>query len=339
VLVGRPGIGKGSAINPAVSLVRESKTSHLLSDRITIEFLLERMSKGWPLISPGSTNGSISVGFDHTCLVMSRELSVFINASQFTIEILTDLWDTNEEEYLYATRGKGEFRIESPCLNLLGGSTQEWLKNSIPANAVGGGFTRRVNFVLAYDREKLIPWPKLQPGSPVRDFLIQDLREVGRLRGEMLFDVKAAPIFERVYNESSPDEYDDEATTSYKTSKWAQVSKLAMCLSAARGDDLVITKDDIEMAYNLVDKVAKNLLRVFRGVGESDMAAVTDKIIRFLEIKGFATVGDILKSMWRDVSYEDLTRVITTLLMGNVIYETDQGKKKLYALVEKYQKP
>ena len=52
------------------------------------------------------------------------------------------------------------------------------------------------------------------------------------------------PLFEKAYNESEPGEFDDEATTSYTTSKWAQVTKIAMAFSASRGDDLIITKQD-----------------------------------------------------------------------------------------------
>ena len=338
ILVGRPGIGKGSAINPVVSLLNEAKVVNILSDRVTIEYVLERMADGWQSFHRGASGG-IALGMDHSATIISPEASVFISASQNTLPILADLWDAREGEFVYGTRHKGEYRIKDPCVCLLGGSTQEWLISSIPSNAVGGGFTRRVNFVVANDREKLLPWPVLSNHSQVRSNLVTDLKDISRLSGEMKFHPETMPLFEQTYRDSAPKEYDDEATTSYKTSMWAQVTKLAMCMSASRGDDLIITKSDWTKARDAVNIVANGILRVFRAVGESDLTVAAEKCLRFLETKGFATRKEIMKYMWRDVTSEDLDKILTTFREGDIIYESTAGRQTLYAPVEKLQKP
>lgn len=330
ILVGRPGIGKGTAIKPAINLMKEAKVANTLSGRITIEYVLERLSTGWPV---PQTGGSFKIGNESACMIYSTELSVFLSASPNTLPILCDIWDFDEGDFEYGTRHKGEFRIKNPCVSLLGGSTQEWLISSIPSSAVGGGFTRRVNFVVANDREKLLPWPVVQNHSSVRDNLILDLQSISRLRGEFQFATDVRPLFESCYAvDSNPTEYDDEATTSYKTSLWAQVVKLAMCLSASRADDLIITKEDFRKAYDAIMTVAGNVPKVFRGVGESEMAVVTDKVLRFLETKGFANRQEILKALWRDVTHEDLDKILATLLQGGVIYEYQQGRNMMFAV-------
>ena len=346
VLVGRPGIGKGSAINPALSILRDAQTANLLSDRVTIEFVLEKLSKGWPhfavhpgqatvpLPVPGSTS-AINVGIDHSCLILSRELSVFVTASQFTLPILTDLWDANEGDWIYGTRGKGEFKISDPCVCMLGGSTQEWLISSIPPSAIGGGFTRRVNFVVAYDREKLIPWPVVSNHSNIRSDLVSDLKEIGKLNGEFRFHKDTRPLFEEVYKDSVPLLYDDMATTSFKTSKWAQVSKLAMCFSAVRGDDLIISKEDFKLARDAIESVAINVPKVFRGVGESELVKATTKVLDFIETKGYASRNEIMKAHWRDLTSDDLDRVLATLKEAYIIREYTQGRQTLFQAVEK----
>lgn len=330
VLVGRPGIGKGTAIKPAINLMKEAKVANTLSGRITIEYVLERLSSGWPQPMLG---GTLKIGNESACMIYSTELSVFLGASVNTLPILCDIWDFDEGDFEYGTRHKGEFRIKNPCISLLGGSTQEWLISSIPSSAVGGGFTRRVNFVVANDREKLLPWPVVQNHSAVRDNLIMDLQSIARLKGEFQFANDVRPLFEACYSvDSNPTEYDDEATTSYKTSLWAQVVKLAMCMSASRADDLIITKEDFRKSYDAIMTVAGNVPRVFRGVGESEMAVATDKILRFLESKGFANRQEILKALWRDVTREDLDKILATLLEGAVIYEYQQGRNNMYAV-------
>lgn len=330
ILVGRPGIGKGTAIKPAVKLMAEAKVANTLSGRITIEYVLERLSVGWP---PPMVGGTFKVGNESACMIFSTELSVFLGASPNTLPILCDLWDFDEGDFEYGTRHKGEFKIKNPCISLLGGSTQEWLISSIPSSAVGGGFTRRVNFVVANDREKLLPWPVVQNHSAVRDSLVQDLQSISRLKGEFQFAQDVRPLFESCYAvDSNPTEYDDEATTSYKTSLWAQVVKLAMCMSASRGDDLIITKADFQKAYNAIMTVAGNVPKVFRGVGESEFAVVTDKVLRFLEAKGYANRQEMIRALWRDATHEELDKIIATLEQGGIIYSYQQGRNTMYAV-------
>ena len=331
VLVGRPGIGKGTAIKPAINLMKEAKVANTLSGRITIEYVLERLSVGWPIaLQPGLVH---KIGNESACMIYSTELSVFLSASVNTLPILCDIWDFDEGDFEYGTRHKGEYRIKNPCISLLGGSTQEWLISSIPSSAVGGGFTRRVNFVVANDREKLLPWPTIQNHSAIRDSLIQDLQSISRLKGEFQFAADVRSLFESCYSkDSNPTEYDDEATTSYKTSLWAQVVKLAMCMSASRGDDLIITKEDFRKSYDAIMIVAGNVPKVFRAVGESEFAVVTDKLLRFLEAKGYANKQEITKAMWRDATHEELDKILATLLQGGVIYEYQQGRNMMFAV-------
>lgn len=159
--------------------------------------------------------------------------------------------------------------------------------------------------------------------------------EIGRLKGEFKFSPAAVPLFEAVYKESTPTEFDDEATTSYKTSKWAQVSKVAMCISAARGESLVISKDDFELAYTAVNKVSENLNKVFRAVGESDLVIASDKVLRLLEEKGYASRKELIHALWRDVTSDELDKILLTFREGGVLREVTQGNQIRYALIDK----
>ena len=167
----------------------------------------------------------------------------------------------------------------------------------------------------------------------MRDRLVYDLREIAELSGEVTFNKEARPLFEKCYQESEPGLYDDEATTSYKSSRWAQVTKLAMCMSASRGDDLVINKEDFQKAYDAVMTVSANVTKVFRAVGESELTVVTDKMLKFLEAKGF-TSPEMLHALWRDVTSEDMDKVLATLKEGGIIYDYVQGHRTMYAVVD-----
>jgi hypothetical protein len=337
-LVGRPGLGKGAAINPAVALLKEAGVVNVLSDRITMEYTLEKLSKGFPKMSAtplaGSSNSTMKLGSEATCLIVSSELSVFLTASQFSITCLTDLWDCKEGIYQYGTRGKGEWHLNNPYVTLIGGTAQDWLIKSIPADAVGGGFTRRVNFVFATKKEKKVAWPS-RNGVNTTALLINDIQEIHCLGGEMRFTPSARPHFESYYNSCEPNDFDDEATVVYKTSKWANAAKLAMCISASRGDSLEISKDDFEEAVVKTEEVVEDLKVVFRSVGESPLILATGKIYNFIENRGYATRQEILSVNWHHVTDLDLDRIIATLREAHIIEERSVGKKVMYFVVQK----
>ncbi|MGC1582890.1 MAG: hypothetical protein WA766_15490, partial [Candidatus Acidiferrales bacterium] len=211
VLVGRPGIGKGTAINPVCALLREASTANILADRQTMEYILETMSKGFPSQAI-STSGGVQFGVDSSVLISAAELSVFISASQLTLPALNELWEAKDGTFDYGTRTKGAWKIKDACTSLLGGSTASWLIDCLPKNAVGGGFTRRVNFVFARDRAQVIPWPTVNH-TDIKAKLVNDLQHVNyNLHGEVKFTIKSAKLFTEFYNSITPLEFEDEAT-------------------------------------------------------------------------------------------------------------------------------
>jgi hypothetical protein len=331
VLVGRPGLGKGAAVNPAMSILKEANTTAILSDRVTIEYVLEKLSKGFPATGLAA-GGGIAFGTDASIILFSPELSIFITASQYTLPILADLWDSREGEFSYGTRHKGDWKIKNSCVSLLAGSTQEWLISSIPNSAIGGGFTRRVNFVYGKDKAQNIPWP-IMNHSGLRDNLVNDLRHISQLHGEFKYSPDAGAIYELYYNSALPDEFADEATTAYTTSAAHHATKLAMTISVAKRDTLIIEKEDIEDAIDKVEGVKKTINMVFRAVGESDLVNAADRVLRFIENKGLASRSDILRSNWRHISSNDLDTILTTFTQGGLLLERQQGNKILYEAV------
>jgi len=316
-------------MHPALNLMKQAGTVNVLSDRITMEYVLEKLSKGFPRMHQSNNGqGTLRLGTESAALLVSSELSVFITASQFSITALSDLWDSKEGLYQYGTRGKGEYNIQSPCVSLFGGSAQEWLIKSIPADAVGGGFTRRVNFVLATKKDKKVPWPKAYISGP--DDLIEDLRSISTLHGEFTFSGGARKLFERYYNSCEPNDFDDEATCVYKTSKWANASKLAQVISVARGDSLEINELDLMMAIQKIDEVVEDLKMVFRSVGESTLASASEKVLRFIETKGYASRSDILARNWRHMTSGDLDIIIATFREAGTLGERTVGNQTLY---------
>jgi hypothetical protein len=174
----------------------------------------------------------------------------------------------------------------------------------------------------------------MRAGSIVQD-LVEDLRLLSQLKGEMKFDKAAESVFEDIYNTSDAGDFDDEATAAYKSSMWAHATKLAMVLSASERDDLLITKDHITTAVDAVKGIVKDIGMVFRAVGESTMVGAVDKVLQFIELKGYCTRADIQRALWRHISSSDLDVVLNTLTTGGLIDYKQTGNKIIYEVVVK----
>ena len=227
---------------------------------------------------------------------------------------------------------------------MLGGCTPSQIAFLFPTKSVGGGFVRRCNFVYESERARVIPWPAERNGiDPIKDKLVADLKAIGQLRGPFKFDVQAHKYFEDYYRGTHGDEFADEATASYETSRPYHALKLAMTLTAARYDNMTINFLDMAHAIRMVDKVTEDLKKVFRSVGDSDMAVVMDKVIRYIEARSkvtYVTRQDLMGALWRDVgSSANLDIILATLEAGRVIRTDTQSNLTIYRIVKTQPQP
>lgn len=321
-LIGQPAIGKGAAIEPGVSLIEKAKTSNILSDRLTMEWVKETLSKGFAA-PPRTGPGGIVYSQDASCLLVAPELGVFLRHPEEELPDLAELWQCKTN--MYATRGKGFLQITNPCPSFLAGCSPGWLKDSIPSNAAIGGFTRRVNFIFSNEQKfdnvwpDTIDWLTLPPAL----LLTSELVEISKLRGEYKFDNDAKPIFERIYKDAKTStDFSDEATTFYTASRWVHAAKLAMCIAASNKEDLVITKDEMQAADDYTADVKNDLKQVFRSVGSSDMMGAADKVLKFIESSGSCTINQLMGAVWRDCSRPELDVILVTLRDAGLVDET-----------------
>ena len=86
-----------------------------------------------------------------------------------------------------------------------------------------------------------------------------------------------------------------------------------MALQAAKGDSMEIDKDSWLTAEQETNQVTSDIQTVFRGVGMNDMTIAADKMLTFLEIKGFATREQIQHAMWQYVMSAELDVLLKTM--------------------------
>lgn len=341
ILVSPPGIGKGTAINFAWGIVKDTKPNYIanmISDRVTAPRILERIATGWNSNVPQIVNGQVLIGgtLDHTCTIYSTELRVLVNASDWMLEFLCESWDRNS--YDYDTKNKGSSIITDMCTSLIGGTVPDYIRGIDKDSdiSIKGGFTSRCLFIFEDTQSKYLPFPppiksNNQSTAIVAD-IKNDLEHISRnLKGEYTYNTEARLKFENFLKPIRTGNIDDsEPVANFKSRVRSHTLKLAMVIAASYKDVLVIDGFDMDNAIFHMKQVLKDLVKVFRGSGESELAYPLARVQAFLEKTGVASKRDMVKHLHRHMTVETLDRILYTLEEMGFCSIVTKGKTTLF---------
>lgn len=340
VLVSPPGIGKGTAVQFAWSLVRQtqglSQLANIISDRVTSPRIIQRIADGWNT-PPVMVGQQMVVGQkDHSCTIYSTELSVLIGASDQMLDFLCEGWDRNE--YDYDTKNSGSAFIKDMCTSLIGCTVPDFIRN-IDRNrnmSIKGGFTSRCLFIYEDTpaRSLLHPQPidHNQSSKKMLSMLRDDLLHISQLPGgEFIYTTGAQAVFDKfMISTKATMKEDSEAVQHFKSRVRAHIFKLAMIQAVSRHDKLVIEECDMANSVNQIRKALETLEYVFRGSGDSDLALATGYVQMYVEKVGAASKKDILKNLYRHMDSDTLDRVLLVLTEIEYFVTDSVGKTLLY---------
>lgn len=295
----------------------------IASESIIREALIRNMKNSVANFADPQTK---QVHFHSSLTVMSEELSVFLGQSN--VKFLADLtdWYDCKEKWTYETKNSGVDSIQGVCLNLLGATAADWLVSILPQEAIGGGFTSRIIFVVEENKRKTIPEPKpTKRGQILQKALIEDLEHITNLAGQFVFSPDAKEMYTSWYTEqeqrASKGQFaiNDPRFAGYCDRRATHLRKLSMLFSSSRGDDMMIMSDDFERAHETLRAAEVKMPRVFAGLGQARFAAITEKIIQFIASKKSVTRSELMIVFHRDVDGETLGIIEKTLEAMKVI--------------------
>jgi hypothetical protein len=254
---------------------------------------------------------------EKTCygIIVASELSVFLGADAIRsgiIPALTDLYDS-PSKWEYHTRSRGREELTNVTLSMLAASTKDWLRTSIPASAIGGGFTSRIVFVIGDAPSKLILFPSEHvENTRLRNNLVADLEQMAKLNGAVQFSSEAKEIALEWY-EREAFEVHDEKVDGYFGRKHDTMFKLATVLSVAESNDLLVEAKHVKRALKMLDHNEKHLNTIMESVTSSEVGGDTEKVL--VIIKKFKQIkhSDLLRKCWRYASALELNDMMKTL--------------------------
>lgn len=327
VLVGPPGCGKNVAMEVTEDLLHHYKTpvsaESVTREKLILDIQAQESVLDW--IPPEGPDAKYRMVSPYT--ILATELSEFLGAGGIgMISFLTDIYSRNL--YESRTKNKGSTFIRGPFLNLIAGTTPDWVTNYLKDDIISGGFSRRCLFLYATGREGCNPRPRITPEMRAAwDRLISRGEAVRKLKGQFKWTPRAEKFFDGWYPSRKAGA--DPTTDGYYETKDIFLIKVAMLVAVSESDELVLDEHHFQSALLLLGLAELNLTRVFQGMGRNELNQVSVKAMDFLvncpkfkynpaiggepvETTG-CTVKRFRAFMWANANGRDMDDIITQL--------------------------
>ena len=310
---------KSTSISIGMDLLRSmKKPPTVFAQKVTTEALIQALELSK---TEGSSSG----------IICASELSVFLgNESKSSGIILYD----SPAEWTYHTRGRGKEKLKNVTLGMLAGTTKEWLKTSIPEEAIGGGFTSRIIFVLQEH-----PRPRDLFGNGFNHVYDYKLR-LGLVNGldNIRKSVKGCVEFTPDAKKLARDWYDQELMESrdpkldgYYARKHDTMFKVATILSVSERDDRVVEDVHIQEALQILAENEQKLEQILQSVSSSVSGSIAEKVLGIVQRSGKICHSELLRKCWRFSDAQELNLIIRTLVeSGEVDEYVDKGNARIY---------
>ena len=322
VLIGASArVRKTSAINIGYDVYREAIPSGVVvSQKTTPEAIISIFVKKFK--DKGVSGG----------VIVSDELGVFLGGAAKNMDMMQLLtkWYDCPKFFEYHTMMRGKETMNMVYCNMIAGTTPQWLKDSMPPHAVGGGFTSRIIFVYQDKPEKLVAFPEMTPDMIVlKDKLVHDLKTVEKMNGQFKLTDRAKEWFEDWYTQVfKPETTPYASLDGYFGRKHDTLLKVAMCLSASKSSSLIVDDIELRMALRALNKNELYLPDTLRLIQMTDVGEQMEKVHRAICRKDEIEFVQLSRQVSYCMNTKMLEEILTDLVAGDrVVCYMKNGKR------------
>lgn len=332
VLVAPTGVcRKGEPLRQGSQMLRQIDDMKILHEKATSEGIIKYMKLD-SLKKKNMPGGKFEIVEECTTFILASELANFIGSTSYSeqlAEFMTGLWD-NHDHWDYTTRGRGKEELTNININFLGATNPEWLAKGFGEDSFGGGFIGRIIFI--YQNERVtIAWPKKTKAQLIlKDLLVLDLQHIAQIQGEMKVTKNAYDFFEEWYNSFKPDM--SGRMVGYLQRKHVHMLKLAILISIAENDEMLVREEHIRAAKMLLDQIEELMPEAFAYVGATNEARIAQHILEMIkDNKGIIPEMKLLAGIRRMIKNKrEFDGVIEILVESGIISVGSRDKRRYY---------
>jgi hypothetical protein len=330
MLIGPSGLRKSFPPMVMRRLVNMVGNTRVIAGRSSVQQIIAKLSKA--TMTPGKVLVKDAIGY-----INAGELATSLVRDQDALTLLTDLHDGNyNKEWSYNLKS-GTDELKNICITMVGAINPELFGDFISQKEIGGGFIAR-NFLIYETRrqQKDALLRKTLEDQIDYELLVEPLMKMTKLNGEFVIDEDAIEAYELWYAKFEPEDMDDRTGSANRIHD--QILKVAMLIALCeRQDSLIITKTDMEKAFNLCTQSTASVNRVLAGTGiHVDAPKIKLFIDKLLSAPGNrVTRADFLAKNYGSVDRYDLDRIVDTLVEAGGLKVEGIGGQAIYILTER----
>lgn len=293
MLVSHPAVGKSTAIERGTDLLEDMRKEHntnfrIIPNQVTEPALLDLMKIiEWYSLDPvGRVQLPHSSGFFYASEASASALQ---NTCGDFVATMTAFYDCPK---FFRKKLKGEqfpVEIQNACMNLLAGSTFDYLKNLVNEQSVMGGFASRLLYIISKDRVvRETKWnAQIKEDTETRRKLVEDLAAVNKLSGPF----RVTRGFEERFEAWQPEfdryliELNSPKMESIMSRKGTNLIKVAMLFSVSEGHFPELNEYHFDRAVEAIDEATKDnafILSQAMMADKTSQAGMSQAIMRLL---------------------------------------------------------
>lgn len=276
----------------------------------------------------------------HTMSALTIESSEFGNLldpkDKAMVDALVTWWDG--KSMVKGTKFSGKDEIVNPWLNIIACTTPSWIAGNFPEYMISGGLCSRMIFVYADKKRQHVAYPYLHVPKDMQDTrlrLIADLEHIAmKCVGEYKLTAEAVEYGQKWYQEHYTKEHQlDDRFGGYLARKQTHVHKVAMIVAAASGDEMVISKEHLQLAETMVTDLEPEMRFVFDKIGKTDDSLYADRMVAYVKKQKSVTYQELYRFVYSQFpSLRDFEGVFTGCLRAGFLKLVQEpgGVQKVY---------
>lgn len=323
MLVSHPAVGKSTAIDAGTDLLEQLRAEYnpnfrIIPNQATEPALIDLMKIiDYYQVSP-SVALPQSAGFFYASEASASALQ---NTCGDFVATMTAFYDCPRWFRKKLKGDRDPTEIENSCMNLLAGTTFNYLKTLVNEQSVLGGFASRLIYVVSPERKvRKTAWGSSQAlDSETARKLVEDLSEINKLVGLMT----PSPGFISCWETFQPqfDQYlidlGNERLEAIMSRKGTNLLKLSMIFSVSEGNSLVVTEKHFERALAVIEAAYKDNASIIIAAQMADknsQAGITQAVLQALVRAGGRLPSSEVKASALSGGY-DADRIQRTIEM------------------------